>query len=1430
MHTLPDRRRELRLSPLEPCPRTSRRRVARGAALFAAGAALATAGLPGAALSARLGVYVTAAARPPAAPSGGGAGAAGGEPWDGRFMAAPAAEVLRAAAAVPAGDDAVSVLFFEVGDSIDPQGRLTRTLRVVYRVNSASADASWSVVSQTWHPWHQSEPRMRARVVTTDGQEHLLDPGVLSRSDPNGSDPEMFADTRGLRGPLPAVGPGAVVEREVVVADTAPLFDQGTVDTVPMAAGGATVHARVIVETPAGVPVRYAVELLPGVVPRRESAGGRVRLTFEARDLAAVSKSPPGTPPEAPRWPAVVYSTAGSWTDVARRYSEIVDQAAAGADLAAWLRAAGADQPAGSQVELIERLLPRLRDIRYTGVELGAAGIVPRSPAETLGRRFGDCKDKALLLVAALRSLDIPAYVALLAAGRRDANPALPGFGAFNHAIVFVPGAAPLWIDPTDPHARLGELPAADQDRYALVAAPSSTALVRTPASVAADNTEVKTREIYLADAGPARIVETTEDTGEAERWARAHYLSLSPEALRKELTSYANVELAAKDAPRFEHSAADDLRQPFRRRLEIARALRGYTGDADAQVAIFYGSLLYGLPSAVFDAAGDDGEAAAAPAGVAPAGTKAPPRTADFYFRFPNRFELRYRIVPPAGFAPDGLPASRVRQLGPATLSETYTLGDGGSVTAVLRLDTGPQRISPAQFAELCQAVQPLTQDKTVVSFRQVGETEAAAGHLREALREFAREAAAAPGKALPHVRTARTLLAAGLGDAARREAELALRLEPGSAVAHATLGWVLQHDAIGRRFGRGYPHSRALAEYAKAKQLDPSLAAVRANYAILLEHDSRGVRYAPGADLAAAITELQSLRRDLDDHRYDENLLLDLLYARRFAEVLELAGTLKESPLTQEAWVTATAITAGPEAALRGAMSKSTDNDSRFAVLKGAAASLMQLRAFDAAATLFDRAGSLSSDATAALATAAILRQVRPLAAIPLPADQPDTVVRKLLIAMADDTQGPDSFTDLFSERVVSAEARRSDANTRILAEMREALEAQTLQQGMSLDLALEIGLAGMRVQVSGGDTAGYRLDMQAGPVNRLQLFVVAEAGTYRIAAFASFPESLAQEALRRLDAHDSAGARQWLDWARDAVGEPAGALPTPPLAALWSRGAPADDALARCAAAALDAESEPAIALPILLACRAAATTDDRRLALDLALAQAYRAAERWRDLADTAQRLAVARPEADLPFELQVTAAERLAGRYAGAAAIAQERHTRLPDDVQAADALVWVDESEGRLDSAEQRLRQLLAKPAAGAAQINELAWLLLVRGRADDQAVDLAQRAAQKAADPEILHTLASLLAERNRPKEAYQVILQCINARKGRLAAPNDWYVFGRIAEQLDLPDVARGFYGKVERPEPPNIEAVSTYHLARLRLAALGAAPAVH
>ncbi|HSF39241.1 MAG TPA: DUF3857 domain-containing protein, partial [Thermoanaerobaculia bacterium] len=158
------------------------------------------------------------------------AGARASEPWDGPAFAADPKAMVRAAQAVPGEEgEAVVVLLLEAFYRYDEAGRETFSQRIVYRIVAPGAHESWSAVEERWSPWHQARPELHARVITPDGAVHLLDPAVLTENGEAQEAPDMFEDGRVLRGPLPAVRPGAVVEQEVTVRETAPFFDRGVV-------------------------------------------------------------------------------------------------------------------------------------------------------------------------------------------------------------------------------------------------------------------------------------------------------------------------------------------------------------------------------------------------------------------------------------------------------------------------------------------------------------------------------------------------------------------------------------------------------------------------------------------------------------------------------------------------------------------------------------------------------------------------------------------------------------------------------------------------------------------------------------------------------------------------------------------------------------------------------------------------------------------------------------------------------------------------------------------------------------------------------------------------------------------------------------------------------------------------------------------------
>jgi transglutaminase-like putative cysteine protease len=1529
--------------------------LAQTLAALVALAALAASAAPSAAAAAAPAVRKAHASSKPASSPAAATPAAGAEPWDGEpFSADPLAMAQAASRFTGQEDEPVVVLLSDQRYSLDTAGRETYTQRLVYRIITAAADTSWSTVERNWSPWHQARPEVRARVITPDGVAHALDPTILTESGEVPDGPDMFGDGRVLRGPLPATGPGAVVEQEVTVRDIAPFFDAGIVEVADVAASVAVHHGRVVVEAPAGTELRYVARLLPDAPPRDETVAGPPpvrRLTFEYHDLPADDDAETGLPPEVPRNAYLAFSTGRSWSDIARRYSAIVDaaihagdhnpQAAAGthgerAELAQLLRAAGG--PATSQIETMNRVLERMGGIRYTGVELGQGGVVPRSPGETLRRKFGDCKDKAVLLIAALRALDIPAYAALLNAGEdsQDIEPDLPGFGGFNHAIVVVPGSPSVWIDPTDRFARAGELPIDDQGRLALIASPTATGLVRTPESAAADNRAVKTREFFLADQGAARAVETDEYWGAAERDLRAFYTSEDADTLRESLSEYMRKAYLSKELASYDHANPFDLSHPFRLRLEARETRRAVTDEKGAVVAILPSALLDQLPEEITSQDHD---------------RQHQPRQSDYYFSRPFSTQTIYRIVPPPGFAARPLPADRIRHLGPVTLSEVYAAGRDGVVTATLSVESGKRRINAQEFEALRAAAHELADARPVViQFEQIGEANLAAGRLREAIAEFQHEATAAPKKALPHCRLARALLAGGLGEAARREASRATRLEPRSVLAWRTTGWVLEHDVIGRRFGPGFDRAGALAAYRKAKALDPDDEATRADLAILLEHDTQGHRYAAGADLAAAIAEYQDLRTALKRRSLDDNLLIAMLRAERFSEVLALAGEMDATPARDALRLAATAATTGPDAAIREAEMRAGDATSLVSILDTAAQELVSLRRYREAAALLSRAAQQSSNAAAFLTRAEALRRAAGLrqgeAAEPgaPPAAGPAAVARCfLLAAVAPSLAAPAACAGLPHPAAPAAPgaAQRDDGRakhaprtarstppepdpaagllgllskglTRALSQRarRELIEApgrgvlDAPSAAIPADIRQDLVLSAWHETVQGDDRTGYRVEIAVtlGEVpGRTALFLVAEDGGYRIAAFGDAPATLGFEALRRLAEHDLSGARRWLDWAAAEVARqapPAGLawatlagggeieLPPVPLLALWppaavsatsaAAQAPAnaaagdaepaaaaaatapDAATAGCAAAVLAAEgldspdgiaatagtpgagSLAASILARLTACRDSAASDARRLAVEVAIAGAYRGLGLHRELLAAGRRLAAVRPDSAIAFAFQAEALTGLGG-WAELSELAQRRLAAHPDDVAALRIAARGATRRGDLESAAVLLRQVAGSGRESAADLNQLAWLALVRGHPDDQAVEDAQRAAALShyRDATALHTLASLYAERGRPAEAYRIILQSIDARPAgagglagdtttatalSLPSSTDWFVFGHLAESYGLPDEARRLYAKVLPGRPEESPQLSTFRLAQARLAALG------
>jgi len=264
---------------------------------------------------------------------------------------------------------------------------------------------------------------------------------------------------------------------------------------------------------------------------RQSESGGLVEYTWEARQLAAVRALN-----DAPGWmiqyPFVQLSEYATWAEVAawgrtlfalpEEPSQEVRERVAALTASLPTRAAKA-----------EALLRFVQDeVRYLGIELGQSSHRPSPPDEVLRRRYGDCKDKSLMLVAMLRCLGIKAHVALVQSDyRARVHDFQPSPYAFNHAIVYVPEApfdaatsprerrepsfaltSGIWLDPTA-NSQGGAFyrRAVGNFGYGLVLTDGTTDLLPMPVRAGSEG-EAHVREVYTVkdyDA-PAQLEVTT--------------------------------------------------------------------------------------------------------------------------------------------------------------------------------------------------------------------------------------------------------------------------------------------------------------------------------------------------------------------------------------------------------------------------------------------------------------------------------------------------------------------------------------------------------------------------------------------------------------------------------------------------------------------------------------------------------------------------------------------------------------------------------------------------------------------------------------------------------------------------------------------------------------------------------------------------------
>jgi tetratricopeptide (TPR) repeat protein len=204
-------------------------------------------------------------------------------------------------------------------------------------------------------------------------------------------------------------------------------------------------------------------------------------------------------------------------------------------------------------------------DIRYVAWEFGVHGYKPYRASAIFERRFGDCKDKALVMNAMLKEAGIDGYPVLirLEEPRSAEDHELPLVQHFNHCIAAIPeeDGTIRFLDGTAEYHSASDLPDGDRGAAVVVVRDGKAIKTRIPVGTPEQNQEREDLQVTMQDDGRGTVVYRAEMSGQHAVATRSRYVN---EADRKqELTSVVNRRFGQGTLQAIEFSPLSDLSKP---------------------------------------------------------------------------------------------------------------------------------------------------------------------------------------------------------------------------------------------------------------------------------------------------------------------------------------------------------------------------------------------------------------------------------------------------------------------------------------------------------------------------------------------------------------------------------------------------------------------------------------------------------------------------------------------------------------------------------------------------------------------------------------------------------------------------------------------------------------------------------------------------